>query len=159
MAVRLSALHTGSPLTPGRFLLLITVRGWVDARAIVRLEGLGRWGFSDRGKNWLIRAHCRQKFSITSKWLFCRRNKLAWTRSRARSSKINIFLWLSLREEHLFVCIIFYYDALFGRNRVGQTDSGDYAYRYIECYIEKQLASCPTFSYPLFENVTYFWKL
>jgi hypothetical protein len=42
MAVRLSALRASSPLPPGRFLVLISVRGWVDLRAITWLEGLGK---------------------------------------------------------------------------------------------------------------------
>jgi hypothetical protein len=42
MAVRLSALRAGRPLLPGTFLLLICVRGWVDHRAIVRLEIFGQ---------------------------------------------------------------------------------------------------------------------
>jgi hypothetical protein len=42
MAVRLSILGAGHPLTPERFLVLISVRGWVNLRAIVRLEGLGQ---------------------------------------------------------------------------------------------------------------------
>jgi hypothetical protein len=41
MTVRLSALSAGRPLPPRRFLVLISVRGWIDTRAIVRLEGLG----------------------------------------------------------------------------------------------------------------------
>jgi hypothetical protein len=39
---RLSALRAGRPLPPGRFLVLVSVGGWVDSRAIVRLEGLGQ---------------------------------------------------------------------------------------------------------------------
>jgi hypothetical protein len=41
MAVRLPAILAGSPLPPGRFVVLISVRGRVDPRSIVRLEGLG----------------------------------------------------------------------------------------------------------------------
>jgi hypothetical protein len=42
MAVKLSALSASCPLSPGRFLVLISVRGWVDPRSIVRLEVLGK---------------------------------------------------------------------------------------------------------------------
>jgi hypothetical protein len=42
MAARLSALRTCSILILGRFLVLIFVRGWVDSRAIARMEGLGQ---------------------------------------------------------------------------------------------------------------------
>jgi hypothetical protein len=42
MVIRLSALRTGRPLLPGRFLVLLSVTGSADPRAIVRLEGLSQ---------------------------------------------------------------------------------------------------------------------
>jgi hypothetical protein len=40
--MKLSVSRASRPLPSGRFLVLIFIRGWVDPRAIVRLEGLGQ---------------------------------------------------------------------------------------------------------------------
>jgi hypothetical protein len=60
----------------------------------------------------LLHPHCRHDAVAVrnpvpqSKFLVYRRNKFACTRTHARSSKINIFLGLSLRQEH-FLSILF----------------------------------------------------
>jgi hypothetical protein len=42
MVVRLSILGAGRHLTPGKFLVFISMRGLFDPRAIVQLEGYGQ---------------------------------------------------------------------------------------------------------------------
>jgi hypothetical protein len=42
MAVRLSALRVGRPLPKKDVLVLMSVRGWINTRAIVQLEGVGK---------------------------------------------------------------------------------------------------------------------
>jgi hypothetical protein len=54
MAVRLSAPRAVRPLPQGRSLILISVRGCVDPRAIVRLEGLGQLKYVDQ--KWIPKA-------------------------------------------------------------------------------------------------------
>jgi hypothetical protein len=55
MAASLSALRAGRPLPPGRFLVLISVRGCIDPGVRVRLEGLGQ--LTPHNKTSIISVH------------------------------------------------------------------------------------------------------
>jgi hypothetical protein len=52
MAARLSVLCEGHFLPPGRFLVLIFARGWVDPKALVWLEGLSKLNKSTSSGTW-----------------------------------------------------------------------------------------------------------
>jgi hypothetical protein len=64
----MSALRASRSLTPGRFLVLISIRGWVHPRVIVRLEGLSQlknpttsWGIKPAA--FWIAAQCLNQLS------------------------------------------------------------------------------------------------
>jgi hypothetical protein len=82
MAVRLSALRADSPLTPGRLLVLISVRCLVDPRTIVWLEGLGQLknAITSRGiesATFQLLAQCLDQLRYrVSPVIFCEENKL-----------------------------------------------------------------------------------
>jgi hypothetical protein len=109
---RLSALRTG-PLCPQEIILvLISVRGWVDPRAIVQSEGLCRWKFPIT-PSWIDPAtfrfcsavpqplrHCVSQFS---RW--ANENPLRRDKPGVAYSVVLLLMFLTLKRTVHFYCV------------------------------------------------------
>jgi hypothetical protein len=101
IAMRFSAFSAGRPLPPGRFLVLISVRGWVDPRAILRLEGLGQLKspvISSRVESAAFRLVVPQP---TTLWRAPSFSVLSWNYS-VRTDGVRVII--TLRKEALSSC-------------------------------------------------------
>jgi hypothetical protein len=105
MVLRLSALCTSHPLPSAIFLVLISVRGWVDPRARVKLEGLGQLTKSnDLTKNQTSEFPA---CSIMKSWKFY--NKVTWHLEFVQACDKLTFLskiekWLNINDLDLILC-------------------------------------------------------
>jgi hypothetical protein len=110
MAARLLALRAGSPLPPGRFVVLISVRVWVVPTAIVWLEGLDQL----KRVNNLIRNRIRdlpacsivpQPTGYISIFWWGRRRLFCWVRPKELTTIIGLVRWLTYPVSNV-VCVL-----------------------------------------------------
>jgi hypothetical protein len=73
--VKLSAVGTGHLYLQEIFLVLISIRTWIDPSPIVRPEGLSRWKMSNLPPYNL----CTMPQTLASKWRYALCWKLSWT--------------------------------------------------------------------------------
>jgi hypothetical protein len=81
-----SAIHASRPLPPGRFLVLVSPRSWVDPRAIMRLEGL------DQLKNLVTSSGIEPAtFRLVAQCLNQPRYRISW------SISVSLRIWACLQ--------------------------------------------------------------